>query len=47
VKRAGGDIDTSRDYEYTDWVALDHFVEEFSGKIKALDLPAEIPESRQ
>jgi menaquinone-dependent protoporphyrinogen oxidase len=47
VKRAGGDTDTSRDYEYTDWVALDRFVGEFAGEIKALDLPAEIQESKQ
>jgi menaquinone-dependent protoporphyrinogen oxidase len=24
--RAGGSTDTSRDHDYTDWVALDHFV---------------------
>jgi len=34
AKHAGGSTDTSRDYEYTDWVALDRFVaelvEEFS-----------------
>jgi menaquinone-dependent protoporphyrinogen oxidase len=47
VKRAGGDTDTSRDYEYTDWVALDRFVEEFVREIQALDLATEIPESRQ
>jgi menaquinone-dependent protoporphyrinogen oxidase len=47
VKRAGGDTDTSRDYEYTDWVALDRFVEEFVGEIQALDLLTKIPESRQ
>lgn len=29
AKAAGGDTDTSRDHEYTDWKALDHFVEEF------------------
>jgi menaquinone-dependent protoporphyrinogen oxidase len=47
VKKAGGDTDTSRDYEYTDWVALDRFVEEFVGEIQALDLATEIPESKQ
>lgn len=26
---AGGDLDTSRDYEYTDWAAVDRFVIEF------------------
>jgi menaquinone-dependent protoporphyrinogen oxidase len=29
AKKAGAETDTSRDYEYTDWVALDRFVEEF------------------
>jgi len=28
ARKAGAATDTSRDYEYTDWVALDHFVEE-------------------
>ena len=27
---AGGDVDTSRDYEYTDWNALDRFAAEIS-----------------
>ena len=26
AKHAGGATDTSRDHEYTDWVALDQFV---------------------
>ncbi len=29
AKRQGGDTDTSRDHEYTDWDDLRHFVEEF------------------
>lgn len=29
VAKAGGDIDTSRDYEYTDWVDLQAFADEF------------------
>jgi menaquinone-dependent protoporphyrinogen oxidase len=37
AKESGGDTDTSRDYEYTDWVALDRFVEEF-----AAEIPSEI-----
>jgi menaquinone-dependent protoporphyrinogen oxidase len=28
AKRGTGSTDTSRDHEYTDWAALDHFVEE-------------------
>ena len=30
---AGAETDTSRDYEFTDWVALDHFVEEVADEI--------------
>lgn len=30
ARSAGGDVDTSRDYEYTDWKALDHLVDEFA-----------------
>ena len=33
AKKAGAETDTSRDYEYTDWVALDRFVEEFGEEI--------------
>ena len=28
-RQAGGTTDTSKDHEYTDWAALDRFVEEF------------------
>jgi menaquinone-dependent protoporphyrinogen oxidase len=30
VRKAGGDIDTSRDYEYTDWADLAAFVNRFA-----------------
>lgn len=30
AKKAGGDTDTSRDYVYTDWLALDRFVDELA-----------------
>ena len=36
--QAGGDTDTSRDYDYTDWAALDRFVEEFATEIPAAAL---------
>jgi menaquinone-dependent protoporphyrinogen oxidase len=36
--RAGGDVDTSRDYEYTDWAAVDRFASEFAAE--ALGTPA-------
>jgi menaquinone-dependent protoporphyrinogen oxidase len=32
VRKAGGDTDTSRDYEYTDWGDLRAFADEF-GKL--------------
>lgn len=33
VKRAGGDTDTSRNYVYTDWDAIDHFANEFAVRL--------------
>ncbi len=30
---AGGDTDMSRDYEYTDWAAVDRFAESFAGRL--------------
>jgi menaquinone-dependent protoporphyrinogen oxidase len=33
-KIAGGDTDTSRDYEYTDWLALTAFVRMFSTRLR-------------
>ena len=30
---AGGDTDTSRDYEYTDWAAVDRFASEFVDEV--------------
>jgi menaquinone-dependent protoporphyrinogen oxidase len=33
VSRAGGDTDTSRDYEYTDWAAVDRFATSFARSI--------------
>lgn len=32
--KAGGDTDTSRDYDYTDWTQVDAFADEFSRLIK-------------
>jgi menaquinone-dependent protoporphyrinogen oxidase len=32
VKKEHADIDTSRDYEYTDWNSLDRIVEEFAAE---------------
>jgi menaquinone-dependent protoporphyrinogen oxidase len=35
ARKAGAATDTSRDYDYTDWAALDRFVEEFAAEIRA------------
>lgn len=40
--RAGGPTDTSRDYEFTDWVALDRFIDEFAAALKAEAAPATV-----
>jgi menaquinone-dependent protoporphyrinogen oxidase len=37
VAKAGGDIDTSRDYEYTDWNDLRTFAHEFAERVPAAD----------
>jgi menaquinone-dependent protoporphyrinogen oxidase len=34
ARKAGGATDTSRDYEYTDWLALDRFADEIVDEIK-------------
>jgi menaquinone-dependent protoporphyrinogen oxidase len=34
AKQATGDIDTSQDYEYTDWDEVDRFTEEFAGFVE-------------
>jgi menaquinone-dependent protoporphyrinogen oxidase len=35
AKRSGGETDTSRDYEYTDWNRLDQFVNQFAADVRA------------
>jgi menaquinone-dependent protoporphyrinogen oxidase len=35
AKQQGGDTDTSRDFEYTDWNALKRFVDEFQAAVPA------------
>jgi len=39
-KRAGGDTDTSRDYEYTDWAALSQLSRWFDGELRNRPAPA-------
>ena len=34
AKRAGGDTDTSRDYVYTDWEALERFAGELAEELE-------------
>jgi len=42
AKKAGAATDTSRDYDYTDWVGLDKFVDELAEKIQRA--PAAAPQ---
>lgn len=35
ARSIGAETDTSKDYEYTDWAALDQFVEQFTSKLTA------------
>ncbi|MCE3247433.1 MAG: protoporphyrinogen oxidase [Geminicoccaceae bacterium] len=44
VWREGGDTDDSRDYDYTDWDAVDGFARGFLGEIVE---PAGAPPSRE
>ena len=37
ARKAGGATDTSRDYDYTDWVGLDKFVEELAARVGAAE----------
>jgi hypothetical protein len=37
---AGGDTDTSRDYEYTDWKALTDFARRFSASLGVAEVHA-------
>ena len=38
--KAGGDTDTSRDYEYTDWQALNTFCVQFARRVNVAERPA-------
>jgi menaquinone-dependent protoporphyrinogen oxidase len=35
ARKAGTRTDTSRDYEYTDWVSLDRFIDELAEELTA------------
>jgi menaquinone-dependent protoporphyrinogen oxidase len=39
VQKAGGDVDTSRDYEYTDWGDLRLFAEQFDRVVTEHTMP--------
>ncbi len=43
---AGGDADTSRDYEYTDWASVDEFAQEFLALLASTDQSASVPSVR-
>jgi menaquinone-dependent protoporphyrinogen oxidase len=42
-KKEGGQTDTSRDWEYTDWDAVDRFAWAFAGRVDAAVLPVVLP----
>jgi len=35
AKKAGAATDTSRDYEYTDWIGLDRFADELADELSS------------
>ena len=37
---AGGDTDTARDHEYTDWAAVERFAREFARQLEPVAVPA-------
>ena len=37
AKKAGAATDTSRDYEYTDWLSLNRFIDEFADEVCGFD----------
>ena len=39
VRKAGGDTDTSRNYEYTDWKDLEEFTERFAAHLERKPVP--------
>jgi menaquinone-dependent protoporphyrinogen oxidase len=41
ARKTGAETDTSRDYEYTDWAALDQFVDEFCKELPVNSVSAE------
>jgi menaquinone-dependent protoporphyrinogen IX oxidase len=40
AQKAGGGTDTSKDYEYTDWQALDKFARDFIQQHRLVSVPA-------
>ncbi len=43
VSKAGGDTDTTRDYEYTDWDDLRVFAREFAGRLAVVHQAGGVP----
>jgi menaquinone-dependent protoporphyrinogen oxidase len=46
TRKAGGDTDTSRDYEYTDWSDLRTFAEDFGRRVPGRASPGDASSSR-
>jgi len=47
ARKAGAATDTSRNYDYTDWAALDTFVKEFATEIRSSMAASELPRMPQ
>ncbi len=47
MKVTGGETDASRDYEYTDWAAVERYAEEFARRMPATSASASAPNTYQ
>jgi menaquinone-dependent protoporphyrinogen oxidase len=45
ARKAGSDTDTSRDYDYTDWIGLDRFFDDFAAEIRSSQAPESTPDA--
>ena len=45
ARKAGSDTDTTRDYDYTDWIGLDKFFDEFAAEIRRSLAPVDLSEA--
>jgi menaquinone-dependent protoporphyrinogen oxidase len=46
ARKAGASTDASRDYDYTDWIGLDKFVEEWGAEIRTAHKVESLPNTK-